>query len=30
MEIKVIRFFKGKDYTIGRMLIDGKYVCDNY
>jgi len=28
MEIKVIRFYKGKDYTIGRMLIDGKYVCD--
>ena len=28
MEIKVIRFYKGKDYTIGRMLIDGKYVSD--
>lgn len=28
MEIKVIRFFKGKDYTIGRMLIDDKYICD--
>lgn len=28
MEIKVIRFYKGKDYCIGRMLIDGKYVCD--
>lgn len=28
MEIKVTRFYKGKDYCIGRMLIDGKYVCD--
>ena len=28
MEIKVIRFYKGKDYTIGRMLIDGNYTCD--
>lgn len=28
MEIKVIRFYKGKDYTISRMLIDGKYVSD--
>lgn len=28
MEIKVTRFYKGKDYCIGRMLIDGKYVAD--
>lgn len=28
MEIKVIRRYFNKDYTIGKMYIDGQYFCD--
>ena len=28
MKIIIDRFFKGTNYTIGRMHIDGKYFCD--
>ncbi len=28
MIIIIKRIFKGPDYTIGRMYIDGKYFCD--
>lgn len=28
MIITIKRIFKGPDYTIGRMSIDGKYFCD--
>lgn len=28
MKIEVRRIAKKKDYTIGRMYVDGKYVCD--
>ena len=28
MNIIIKRIFKGPDYTIGRMSIDGKYFCD--
>ena len=28
MKIILKRIFKGPDYTIGRMSIDGKYFCD--
>lgn len=28
MIIIIKRIFKGPDYTIGRMSIDGKYFCD--
>ena len=28
MQIKIKRIFKGPDYTIGRLSIDGKYFCD--
>lgn len=28
MKIEVRRIAKKKDYTIGRMFVDGKYVCD--
>lgn len=27
-EVKLIRSFKGPDYTIGKLYIDGKYFCD--
>lgn len=28
MKLKLTRIFKGKDYTIGRLFIDGVYECD--
>lgn len=28
MNITVNRIFKGPDYTIGKLYIDGKYFCD--
>jgi hypothetical protein len=28
MEITVKRKFKGNNYTIGSLYIDGKYFCD--
>lgn len=28
MKLTVNRFFKGKEYTIGKLYIDGKYFCD--
>ena len=28
MEIRVKRVFRGEDYTIGKLYIDGKYICD--
>lgn len=28
MKITVKRTFKGKEYTIGHMYLDGKYFCD--
>lgn len=28
MNLELKRIFKGKDYTIGRLFIDGKYFCD--
>ena len=28
MRLKLVRIFKGKDYTIGRLYIDGVYFCD--
>lgn len=28
MEIRVDRRFKGPEYTIGKMYLDGKYFCD--
>lgn len=27
-ELKVIRSFKGPDYTIGKLYLDGQYLCD--
>ena len=28
MKLELKRIFKGKDYTIGRLYIDGAYFCD--
>lgn len=28
MLIKVLRTYKGKNYTIGKLFIDGEYFCD--
>ena len=28
MRLKLVRIFKGKDYTIGRLYVDGVYFCD--
>lgn len=28
MKIEVKRIFKGTEYTIGKMFLDGKYFCD--
>lgn len=28
MKIELKRIFKGEDYTIGKLYIDGKYYCD--
>ena len=28
MQIKIKRIFKGPEYTIGKLYIDGKYFCD--
>lgn len=28
MQIKINRIFKGTEYTIGRLALDGKYFCD--
>ena len=28
MNLELKRIFKGKNYTIGRLFIDGKYFCD--
>ena len=28
MNLELKRIFKGKDYTIGRLFIEGKYFCD--
>lgn len=28
MRLNLIRIYKGKDYTIGRLYIDGVYFCD--
>lgn len=28
MILKLKRIFKGEDYTIGRLYLDGKYFCD--
>lgn len=28
MEIVVNRIFKGDKYTIGKLYIDGEYICD--
>ena len=28
MELKLIRIYKGEDYTIGQLYINGEYFCD--
>ena len=28
MNLELKRIFKGKDYTVGRLFIDGEYFCD--
>lgn len=28
MKIVIDRFYKGPKYTVGRLHIDGKYICD--
>lgn len=28
MAITIDRFYKGPKYTIGRLYVDGKYICD--
>ena len=28
MRLKLIRIYKGKEYTIGRLYVDGVYFCD--
>ena len=28
MKLKLDRYYKGPNYTIGRLYIDGKYFCD--
>ena len=28
MRLKLVRIYKGKDYTIGRLYVDGVYFCD--
>lgn len=28
MKITVDRFYKGSKYTVGKLYIDGKYICD--
>lgn len=28
MKLVLDRIFKGKDYTIGKLYVDGKYLCD--
>lgn len=28
MDIEIKRIYKGAEYTVGRMSIDGKYFCD--
>lgn len=28
MDIEIKRIYKGAEYTIGRLSIDGKYFCD--
>ena len=28
MKLKLDRFYKGPNYTIGRLYIDGEYFCD--
>lgn len=28
MKLTLKRIFKGKNYTIGRLFLDGKYFCD--
>lgn len=28
MQIKINRIFKGAEYSIGRLALDGKYFCD--
>lgn len=28
MEIRVKRFYKCRDYTVGRLFLDGRYFCD--
>ena len=28
MKLLVDRFYKGNKYTVGKLYIDGKYICD--
>jgi len=28
MKLKLVRFFKGENYTIGKLYLDEKYFCD--
>lgn len=28
MELKLVRIFKGANYTIGRLFVDNEYLCD--
>lgn len=28
MKLLVDRFYKGPKYTVGKLYIDGKYICD--
>lgn len=28
MKLKIDRFYKGEDYTVGRLFIDGEYICN--
>lgn len=28
MRLRLVRIYKGRDYTIGRLYVDGVYLCD--
>lgn len=28
MKLKIDRFYKGEDYTVGRLFIDDEYICN--
>lgn len=28
MNLKLVRYYKKNDYTIGKLYVDGKYFCD--